>query len=132
MRTQRGWCLLEVLVVVITGAAVAGTAASLVERQAQASRTMASYGHGLRQLRGVLDEVADDVRAGRDVSKTWRMEGDKLFRAGRLRATHVAGFEAKPDAGITTIRISPMSRTRGATKAPTATLTLRVSKRGGS
>ena len=132
MRKQRGWCLLEVLVVVFTGAAVAGTAAVLVEKQAQTSRTMDAYGQGLRELRAVLDDVADDVRAGRDVTQLWRLDRDKLYQGKRVRATRVAAFETRTENGVTTIRIAPMSRVLGATSEPTTSLSLRVAKREGA
>ena len=132
MKRQRGWCLLEVMVVLFTGAAIVGTAAMLVAQQQRTNRAMGAYGQGLRELRVVLAEMGDDVRSGSSLRDAgWKLVDHRLWRGDRLRATHVAAFEAERDGPLTTIRVSPMSRVAGATDEATATLTLRVASRGG-
>lgn len=133
MKRQRGWCLLEVLVVVFVGSAVGLTAASLVQRQQGMSHVLGSYSQGLREMRTALAEMGEDVRAGRDLEAAgWKLMGHRLVRGAHVRATHIAAFEATREGALTTIRLSPMSRAPGAPADATRTLTLRVASRGGA
>ena len=135
MRRQRqgGWCLFEVFVIVVVGASVATTAALLVHEQQRTSRVMGTYAQGLRELRGVLTEIGDDVRAGRDLEAAgWTLVDHRLLRGERVRATRVGAFRVTREGAITTIRLSPMSRVPGAKDESTTTLTLHVATRGGA
>jgi type II secretory pathway component PulJ len=131
VRRQRGFHLLELMIVTCVTAAVGGAALAVMDGAAGAERLSAAYVEDLRGLRRAAGLLEEDLRAGRAPGEVrYTLERDVLCRDGVPLARNVRAFSLESRGDLAHVRLALGPRSGEALRRDAA-LELTVRRRPG-
>lgn len=129
MRSEGGWNLIELMVVVTLITAVGGTVLGVASVVRGEERHSAACANDLRSLRNAVRVLEQDLRSNQAPPELpWRLEAGTLRRGEKVYARNIARFDVSWDEDLASVHIALGPRTDASSRRE-ATLDLRVRRR---
>ncbi len=129
MRRERGWTLIELMVVVTLITATGGTVLGVASHVRGEERHSAACANDLQDLRQAVRVLERDLRESSvPPALDWHLEDGALRRGARTYARNVARFDVSWKGDVASVHVALGPRTDAPSRR-TATLDLRVRRR---